>query len=57
MERLENRAEDHAAHLRELAVRHGVRFEVLPEMQVVNHGLVKVGFELQLWGFTSTPRG
>ena len=57
MENLENRTEDHAAHLRQLAARHGARFEVLPEMQVVNHGVIKVGFELQLWGLHEHPKG
>ncbi|MBI5548454.1 MAG: hypothetical protein HY901_31615 [Deltaproteobacteria bacterium] len=49
--------QEHVSHLRELALRHGARFEVLPETHVLDHKFVKVGFELQLWGLHEHPKG
>lgn len=43
--------------LRRIASRHGVRYEVLPEMDLVDHQLVKVGFRLDLWGLHLHPKG
>lgn len=43
--------------LREIALRHGVRYEVSPEMNVVDHQIIKVGFDLKLWGLHAYPEG
>jgi hypothetical protein len=51
------RGAESVAGLREVALRHGARYEVLPEMDVVDHRLVRVGFRLMLWGLHEHPQG
>jgi hypothetical protein len=53
----ERRDSESVAELRAVAARHGARYEVLPEMDVVDHRLAKVGFRLLLWGLHEHPRG
>ncbi len=53
--RTQDTADRQEAHLRELAARHRVRYEVHPETQVVEHQLARVGFDLQLYGLHEHP--
>lgn len=57
MEPTQETSGEQEAHLRELAHRHSVRFEVLPESQVYEHRIVRVGFDLQLYGLHVHPDG
>jgi len=43
--------------LRDLAVRHGVRCEVVSVTEVMDHQLVRVGFDVLLYGLHEHPEG
>ncbi|MHB8879709.1 MAG: hypothetical protein ACYC8T_38975 [Myxococcaceae bacterium] len=54
---MKNESGTYETRLRELALRHGVRYEVLPDMQVVDGQVVRVGFDVQLYGLHEHPEG
>jgi hypothetical protein len=56
MERTRDTTREREAHLRKLAARHGARYEVLPETQVIDDRRVRVGFDLQLYGLHEHPK-
>jgi hypothetical protein len=49
MEGTSGSAAEEEARLRDLAARIGARYEVFPDTEVVDHQIVRVGFELQLY--------